>query len=190
MSATDIDSENNGAVTYYIDPADTVANTYFMIDAATGLISSNAQIDYETYPTLSFDVYATDGPGLVSTTQVDMTIMDENDNPPTFSPVTLYNFEVPTDAEPGYYIGQVAATDPDTGTIQKRFIKLTQTNYHKHSLYIYMCYMHNIIMESIKLWSWWRMWSINLHRIKMLACIFYQTDILTFMCTVLIIIFK
>lgn len=58
-----------------------------------------------------------DDGGLWSTSRVDLTILDVNDNYPQFLPVgiKLYNMEIPSDAGSGAAVGFVEAADLDTG---------------------------------------------------------------------------
>lgn len=46
---------------------------------------------------------------------VEVTLLDANDNNPTFLPTNLYEFAVRADAAVGSLVGKVAAVDPDLG---------------------------------------------------------------------------
>lgn len=52
---------------------------------------------------------------LVSYVKVEVTLLDANDNNPTFVPSNLYEFTVKSDALINTYIGKVEAVDPDLG---------------------------------------------------------------------------
>lgn len=50
-----------------------------------------------------------------SSVNVEVTLLDANDNNPTFLPNNLYNFMTTTDARKRDTIGKVRAVDPDLG---------------------------------------------------------------------------
>lgn len=50
-----------------------------------------------------------------STVAVEITLLDANDNSPTFDMGNLYEFKVDINASIGYRVGQIKASDPDNG---------------------------------------------------------------------------
>lgn len=85
VAATDNDSGTNGVITYSI-----VSGTgagVFTIDGSSGAITTNAAIDYETLISYDLVIKAEDGgttTTLSSTCLVKITVVDLNDNTPTF----------------------------------------------------------------------------------------------------------
>lgn len=51
----------------------------------------------------------------VSKVAVEVTLLDANDNNPTFLPNNLYEFMVASDAKIGDVVGTIKAIDPDLG---------------------------------------------------------------------------
>ena len=91
----------------------------FDMNENSGVITTATEIDREGPRGVAFelDVYAVDTKGSVPKTskvQVLVTILDQNDNVPTFSK-PLYNLHVMENAVIGSNIGRVSATDPDLG---------------------------------------------------------------------------
>ncbi|XP_037297034.1 cadherin-89D-like [Manduca sexta] len=52
---------------------------------------------------------------LMSYVKVEVTLLDANDNNPTFVPSNLYEFTIKSNAKVGSFIGKVKAVDPDLG---------------------------------------------------------------------------
>ena len=117
VQATDIDSGSNGEVTYAISGGN-VGNT-FSIDRLTGQVNLTTPLDRETTASYKLEIRALDG-GVPnqqhSTLTVDISVLDENDNPPTFSPgnYSISVYEFPHTAT-GSRIIQVMAEDRDLG---------------------------------------------------------------------------
>ena len=87
----------------------------FIVDTNTGLIQVNGAIDYETKNSYTLTVQLEDQGTmpLASNTTVTINIEDVNDNPPTF--FTSFNFQVDENSPVDTVIGQVTATDSDSG---------------------------------------------------------------------------
>ncbi|KAK2523218.1 hypothetical protein Q9966_012281 [Columba livia] len=114
LQAQDSDTGRNGLLTYGILSADA---RKFRIDAATGILYSTAPFDYEEEPTeYQVVIYAEDD-GIPEKKRgyctVVIKIIDVNDWPPVFDPVT--EFSVNENAPVGFVVGKVTATDRDTG---------------------------------------------------------------------------
>ena len=118
--ATDHDDGTSGIVRYSF----LQDNAYFAINEMTGEISSRVDIDREAYESesnnmnpVSFTVVATDQ-GLTDSrsaaVSVQVTILDENDNPPTFSQ-GLFIISIPPNQPVNTTIDTIAATDLDSG---------------------------------------------------------------------------
>ncbi|XP_052739794.1 cadherin-99C [Bicyclus anynana] len=109
VHATDIDEGVNAMVTYSIP-----SHIPFVIDNATGLISTNTALDYEDIKDYAFVVTATDGAidKRLGTASVTVMVEDVPDEPPVFAQ-GLYSVRVPENA-PNYPVVKVLAEDPDT----------------------------------------------------------------------------
>jgi hypothetical protein len=110
VAATNVDS--NQTLTYSI----TAGNTggVFAIDPATGAITVVGAVDFETTPTYTLTVQATDNGNPVLSGQATITINVSNVNE---SPsVTATTFTVAENASSGTVVGTVAASDPDANT--------------------------------------------------------------------------
>ncbi|XP_066303811.1 protocadherin Fat 4-like isoform X2 [Branchiostoma lanceolatum] len=116
VTASDKDEGENAVFTYVLEPSDV-----FTIDGSTGYItvSNSSILDRETNNNFTLQVYAVE----TNTTEkyrspsstVSITLLDENDNSPTFTADT-YDATVSEDAANGVAVTQVTATDPDSGT--------------------------------------------------------------------------
>lgn len=107
----------SGNLTYQIPSG--VAEDQFVIDERLGTITVKSRIDREQRDTYFFPVYVTDSSTFQSTSNFDVatvsiSILDVNDNPPTFKTGSCYPLAVPENNEPEV-IHTVAATDKDIG---------------------------------------------------------------------------
>ncbi|XP_056442399.1 protocadherin-23 [Gadus chalcogrammus] len=113
LCATDGDSGKNAEMQYSLLPGP--GYDLFSVHPQTGQVTTTTQLDREQQPTFTLRVLARDGgsPGLSSTTTVECSVLDENDNPPRFVQ-TSFQVSLPENLPPGVlYIGQ--ASDPDLG---------------------------------------------------------------------------
>ncbi|XP_071089001.1 protocadherin Fat 4-like [Haliotis cracherodii] len=117
LSATDLDSNENGQITYTIHSGNT--NTTFQVDAQTGLISTNNIVDREGIDLFHLIVQAKDKgtPSLTTTATVTIHILDENDNPPKFT--RRYSLSVPENVPLNCFIVQMTTSDKDIGNNAK-----------------------------------------------------------------------
>ena len=106
VTAMDSDSGLNSKITYSISTTD------FIIDSETGVIKTNINLDRENKDAYSFDVTASDGPGLTSRVTVNIAILDENDNAPVF-PTSTYKTDILDKTPVGSIILTVVADDRD-----------------------------------------------------------------------------
>lgn len=117
LSASDDDLGPNGTVHFSFD-AETPAGVreLFRLDAASGRLSTAAELDREDRASYLLHVQAADAgsPPLHSTGRVNVTLRDVNDNRPVFYPVQ-YFANVKENEPPGSYVTAVSASDPDLG---------------------------------------------------------------------------
>ncbi|XP_076447241.1 protocadherin Fat 4-like [Babylonia areolata] len=110
VAATDADDSD--VITYSLDDT-----TYIEVDSNTGAITLKSQFDYETTPTHTVNVCATDSNTVdaIRSTCVSLTITvtDVNDNDPVFSP-NVYSGSVDENAANGQTVVTVTAADADT----------------------------------------------------------------------------
>ncbi|XP_077999586.1 cadherin-23-like [Glandiceps talaboti] len=123
VSASDIDEGINGNVSYSLIGGNT--NTAFSIGMMDGEITISGELDYEqTTQVYQLEILAKDqGVALTpatgsATATVTISILDINDNSPEFiydPDLSMYQFSVSEEADPGVNIGVVTATDMDSG---------------------------------------------------------------------------
>lgn len=88
-------------------------NVAFKIDSSNGTILVNSTIDRETNEVFSLTVTAKYGHNISTNATVNITILDENDNPPVTDPVPLQ--VIPYNLPVGNEICRVNASDRDRG---------------------------------------------------------------------------
>uniref|UniRef100_A0A8C5P6Y2 FAT atypical cadherin 1 n=1 Tax=Leptobrachium leishanense TaxID=445787 RepID=A0A8C5P6Y2_9ANUR len=116
VKAVDMDSGLNGHVSYML--ADTQEpkeiNQLFSVDLETGWVTTIGELDHEKMSKFNIFVVAYDhgDKALSSTTVVEVTVMDENDNPPRFT-AEIYKGTVSEDDPPGGVIAILSTTDDD-----------------------------------------------------------------------------
>ena len=112
VAATDLDSSKvQSELRYSIDKT---GQTYFTIDAKTGLITTaNNRLDREKQQIVSFFVYAFDGK-LTGEALVRVNLTDINDNAPYF-PSPPYTGYVEENKDPGTSVMVLQAIDLDSG---------------------------------------------------------------------------
>ncbi|XP_045465404.1 cadherin-89D [Harmonia axyridis] len=118
--AVDQDQGDNADFTYQLDDK----TGAFTLDSRSGWLTVREQavLDREKRSSISMRVYAKEKmPSMVtnkigsSSVNVEVTLLDANDNNPSFIPNNLYNFMITTDAREGEAVGKVHAVDPDLG---------------------------------------------------------------------------
>nr|CAD7597865.1 unnamed protein product [Timema genevievae] len=119
VSAADKDQGDNGEFSYQLeDPSEA-----FTMDPRSGWLTvrDQAKLDRESQSSLFMKVFAREkAPSVVrnvsaSSVSVEVTLLDANDNNPSFLPSNLYEFTVESDAKVGSVVGRVQAVDPDLG---------------------------------------------------------------------------
>ncbi|MFT7803874.1 protocadherin-16-like [Arapaima gigas] len=116
VTATDADSGSFGSISYSIGAGigSTMPNQ-FTVGKETGQICAIVALDREKGPpTYDFTITAMDGGGLNSMAYVKVSLVDVNDNRPTFYPVQ-YAVSLSTQSAPGTSVVRVTAHDPDAG---------------------------------------------------------------------------
>ncbi|XP_076387964.1 FAT atypical cadherin kugelei isoform X3 [Megachile rotundata] len=110
--ANDLDSEENGNVSYYIERGD--RQKQFSIDQKTGQITVAAPLDREEIASYVLEIHARDSgvPMLSSFVMVNIEVLDANDNPPLFS-LSNYTAVVQEDKPLGHTVLQFVVTDAD-----------------------------------------------------------------------------
>ncbi|XP_069100904.1 protocadherin Fat 4-like isoform X2 [Argopecten irradians] len=133
MAATDADTGVNAVIVYSFDTSTTAgarADFYLTIDSSSGLVEVKTfPIDRETDASFTVVVLAIDTgttPRTGSTT-LTVTVDDENDNDPIFSP-TYYNSEVPYTGSCNPTILTLTATDADEGANAQLYYYFTTAN--------------------------------------------------------------
>ncbi|XP_051877449.1 protocadherin-11 X-linked isoform X4 [Pristis pectinata] len=113
ISATDADSGKNAEITYLLGPN---APSIFSVDRRTGILSAMRRLDREKQDRYVFTVLARDGgrPSIQSNATVIVTVLDQNDNSPSFTH-SEYNFYVPENLPMYGTVGLITVTDADAG---------------------------------------------------------------------------
>ncbi|KAE8286336.1 Protocadherin Fat 2 FAT tumor suppressor-like protein 2 Precursor [Larimichthys crocea] len=127
VTANDPDTDTNGLVTYILEPVPhdpTVDITeVFSIDGESGWITTIRETDCEASRIYRFNVVAMDHGGdvkLSSSVLVEVTVTDENDNPPKFSD-DIYRGSVVENSSPGEVIISMTTTDADV-SLENRLV--------------------------------------------------------------------
>ena len=120
VTATDQDDGNYGNVKYSFQSS----SSLFSIESSTGIIRTLVPIDREATPTLPVLIVVANDSSKTSTKDVQVTLVDIDDNPPSF-PLNLYELSVNENAAVGSTIGSVTAIDPDVGFQNTQYTILT-----------------------------------------------------------------
>ncbi|CAG0910366.1 unnamed protein product, partial [Cyprideis torosa] len=113
VSATDDDSGENAAISYHI--VDGNPDNAFAIDPPlSGIVKTNIVLDREIRDSYYLTIMASDQgqPQKTGTAMLRISVVDINDNKPTFPPHT--NVSIVEDAEVGSLVTTVTANDVDT----------------------------------------------------------------------------
>ncbi|CAL8121926.1 unnamed protein product [Orchesella dallaii] len=137
IQAFDPDDGANAKIYYRINYQENPEKFPFDIEAESGWVKTVRELDREEQTRYDFDVIAADSGDipLSSTASVVITVQDQNDNDPLFSP-KLYESQVSEEDSPGTPVVTVKATDPDEnsrityeiteGNLRNRFSISTQ----------------------------------------------------------------
>ena len=119
MRANDSDSGRNGHI-FYSMTGENSAENVFTVDGKSGIIYNLVMVDFETLREVSFNVtiIATDDgvPQKWTSTVVQITVTDKNDNCPDFVKSTPINLKIdPSSVSPGDVLTKISAIDQDSG---------------------------------------------------------------------------
>ncbi|XP_030620817.1 cadherin EGF LAG seven-pass G-type receptor 1 [Chanos chanos] len=116
IQAIDADCEDNSRLEYVL--TDTSPSFPFIINNNTGWITVCAELDRETTEFYTFGVEARDHgvPVMSSSASVSVTVLDVNDNVPTFTQ-KLYSLKINEDAVVGTSVLTVMAVDRDVNSV-------------------------------------------------------------------------
>ncbi|XP_075458244.1 protocadherin Fat 2 [Ascaphus truei] len=115
VTANDLDTGNDGMVTYSLKADSSEIQRLFIIDSENGWITTLKELDCEKQETYSFYVVASDQGRKVrlsSETLVEVTVTDDNDNPPSFTS-QVYRGSVAENSQPGQLIATLRTWDND-----------------------------------------------------------------------------
>lgn len=114
VSASDKDVGQNARVKYFIQGEH--EHQAFTIDFESGILKARTRLDREVVSEYELTVVGVDSglPPLTGTTTVFVSILDTNDNVPSFK-VPRFQFFVLENMPAGLKIGQLSATDKDIG---------------------------------------------------------------------------
>lgn len=116
IQAVDSDSGENARLEYRL--TDTIPEFPFIINNSTGWITAKAPLDRETTEFYTFGVEARDNgiPVMSSSASVSITVLDVNDNAPTFTQ-KVYELKINEDILVGTSVLSVSAVDRDINSV-------------------------------------------------------------------------
>ncbi|NXE71751.1 PCDGD protein, partial [Calcarius ornatus] len=114
VQATDADAGTNGQVSYSLGNVPDAISALFAVDRETGEVRTAGPLDFEEKSKYIFGMEAKDGGGLVSHCKVQIDIIDENDNAPEITILSLSS-PVPEDTPTGTVVAVLNVNDLDSG---------------------------------------------------------------------------
>ncbi|XP_029297315.1 LOW QUALITY PROTEIN: protocadherin Fat 4 [Cottoperca gobio] len=129
VSASDVDENKNGLVHYHVSEGNEEGQ--FTIDSSSGQVTLVGKLDYESTFTYSLKIIAVDAGAvpLSSSCMLSISILDENDNAPSF-PKSSLSVDVLENMRIGELVASVTATDADSGQNADITYSITATNNH------------------------------------------------------------
>ncbi|TRY81380.1 hypothetical protein DNTS_000631 [Danionella cerebrum] len=129
VSASDVDENSNGLVRYEILEGN--EEKQFSIDANSGQVTLVGKLDFETTPLYSLKIIAEDSGAvpLSSTCVLSVSILDDNDNSPSFPKSTL-TIDVLENMRIGELVVSVSASDSDSGSNAEITYSISASNNH------------------------------------------------------------
>lgn len=129
VSASDVDENKNGLVHYHISEGNEEGR--FAIAGGSGQITLVGKLDYESTPSYSLKIVAVDAGAapLSSSCMLSISILDENDNSPSF-PKSSLSVDVLENMRIGELVASVTATDADSGPNADTTYSLAAANDH------------------------------------------------------------
>lgn len=129
VSASDVDENKNGLVHY--DILEGNEEKQFSIDGSSGQVTLVGKLDFESTPFYSLKIIAEDS-GIVplsSTCVLSISVLDDNDNSPSFPKSTL-TVDVLENMRIGELVASITATDSDSGSNAEITYSISATNNH------------------------------------------------------------
>ncbi|NXB94351.1 PCDGF protein, partial [Vidua chalybeata] len=114
VRATDADAGTNGRVSYSFSNVPDSIRALFTVDSNSGEVRTVGPLDFEEKNKYLFGLGAMDGGGLTAHCKVQIDIMDENDNAPEITILSLSS-PVPEDAPVGTVVVLLKVRDRDSG---------------------------------------------------------------------------
>ncbi|NXH45348.1 PCDGH protein, partial [Dicaeum eximium] len=114
VSASDADAGSNARITYGFGKMPAKVLQQFMVDAESGTISLQEDLDFEDTRGYMLLVEARDGGGLVAHSKVEVEVLDVNDNTPEITILSLSS-PVPEDSPAGTVVALLNVNDRDSG---------------------------------------------------------------------------
>ncbi|XP_075756839.1 protocadherin gamma-B5-like [Pelodiscus sinensis] len=112
VKASDKDEGVNGYVTYSFDSVPENTRKFFHLNPENGEIINTAILDFEETNEYTMELEAKDGGGMTDHCKVYIEILDENDNAPEVTILSLSS-PIPEDSMPGTVIALIKARDAD-----------------------------------------------------------------------------
>lgn len=139
LRADDEDPGDNGRIAYHIRAGEQLVQetSEFKLDPQSGELRTRLKLDRETQASYELLLVAKDqgGPTTSHETLRLLTVIveDEDDNQPIFPPerrtkVAPYHFKIEENVRPDTAVGQVTASDPDTGLNAKIYYHIVDGN--------------------------------------------------------------
>ncbi|NXB84494.1 PCDGK protein, partial [Vidua chalybeata] len=113
ISASDADAGTNAHITYGFGKMPSKVLQKFVVDAESGTISLQEELDFEETRGYMLLVEARDGGGLVAHCKVEVEVLDVNDNAPEITILSLSS-PVPEDSPAGTVVALLNVNDPDS----------------------------------------------------------------------------
>ncbi|XP_060542585.1 protocadherin gamma-B5-like isoform X6 [Pantherophis guttatus] len=114
VEASDKDEGTNAQITYHFSNLPATAKDKFSLDSAKGTVILSVLLDFEEIKQYTMTVVAKDGGGLIAHSNIEISVLDENDNPPETTLTSLFS-PVPEDSLPGTLIALLSVNDKDAG---------------------------------------------------------------------------
>uniref|UniRef100_A0A8C6X8R6 Protocadherin gamma subfamily C, 3 n=1 Tax=Naja naja TaxID=35670 RepID=A0A8C6X8R6_NAJNA len=114
VEASDKDEGTNAQITYHFTNLPPTAKDKFSLDSSKGIVILSALLDFEEIKQYTMTVAAKDGGGLIAHSNIEISVLDENDNPPEITQTSVFS-PVPEDSLPGTLIALLSVNDKDTG---------------------------------------------------------------------------
>ncbi|ETE59231.1 Protocadherin gamma-B1 [Ophiophagus hannah] len=115
VKASDKDEGTNAQIVYHFTNLPPTAKDKFSLDSSKGTVILSALLDFEEVKQYTMTVAAKDGGGLIAHSNIEISVLDENDNPPEITQTSVFS-PVPEDSLPGTLIALLSVNDKDTGS--------------------------------------------------------------------------